>query len=372
MYKTAERNGAEGCVVDLRSDTVTVPDPEMRRAMAEAVVGDDVLGEDPTVQALQKEGAALLGKEASLFVPSGTMANLIAIMNHCWGRGAELVAGDRSHIILYEQGGAAQIAGVHTTPLPNLADGTFDLAKLRSCVKPDDCHKPITSLVCIENTHNIMGGRVLPLDWLDELGATCTELRLPVHLDGARLLNAAVRLGVPPAALTRHCDSVSLCLSKGLGAPVGSLLAGSSDFIKRAVRVRKSLGGGMRQAGVLAAAARLALARYEATTRRDHESALAIANAVTQCRSPNVTVDVAGVQSNIVMLDCDTTRVSSETLQQRLEKSEGPEDASVRGFALNDHQVRLVTHTSLASDAVARGCRKIAAVISSIDQSLNK
>jgi len=358
----------EASVVDLRSDTLTTPDPEMRRAMAEAVVGDDVWGEDPSVQALQRETALLLGKEAALFVPSGTMANLIAIMNHCWGRGFELVAGDQSHIILYEQGGAAQIAGVHTASLPNLPNGTFDLSKLRSCVKPDDPHKPITKLVCIENTHNIMGGKVLPMTWLDELGAICKEFGLAVHLDGARLLNAAVRLGVPPASLTRHCDSVSLCLSKGLGAPVGSLLAGSSDFIKRAVRIRKSLGGGMRQAGVLAAAGQLALARYETTLARDHQNALAIAKAVNECGSRSVTVDAAGVHSNIVMLDCDTARVSSKLLQQRLEESTRPEDTSVRGFALNAHQVRLVTHTSLAEDAVEKACRKIVSVISALDQ----
>jgi len=348
-------------VVDLRSDTVTKPDLEMREVMSRAEVGDDVMDEDPSINALQKEAAELLGKEAALFVPSGTMSNLIAVLNHCQGRGQEIITGEKSHIYKYEQGGAAQFGGVHIALIPNLPDGTFDLTKLKSLNKAYDQHFPITSLVCIENTHNMMGGKILPMDWLDELGSVCKTLKLPIHLDGARLLNAAAALNLPPSSLTKHCDSVSLCLSKGLGAPVGSVLVGSTDFIKRAHRLRKALGGGMRQAGILAAAGSLALTRYQKTLSTDHSHAASIVKAVDECGSKKVRV-CKPVHTNIILLDCDG--VSPDDLQERLDKSGGcADEVRVRSFAINERQVRLVTHCGLTQQAVSAACKKITAVI---------
>nr|CAD7265546.1 unnamed protein product [Timema shepardi] len=266
-------------VVDLRSDTLTKPTQEMRRAMFEAEVGDDVYGEDPTVNALEKKAAAMLNKEGGLFLPSATMSNLVALMSHCKERGCEVIAGDSSHMFLFEQGGAAQLGGVQMCTLPNKSDGTFDLDLMESKVRSgnDSLHEPITSLICVENTHNVCGGKVLPLDWLDELGTRARGLGIPIHMDGARLFNAAVYLKLPAARLVRDCASVSICISKGLGAPVGALLLGNKDFIQRARRVRKVLGGGMRQAGVLAAAGLVALDKMVDRLELDHRRAADIA-----------------------------------------------------------------------------------------------
>ncbi|XP_037785672.1 probable low-specificity L-threonine aldolase 2 isoform X2 [Penaeus monodon] len=268
MAAPTKESGAR--VVDLRSDTLTQPSPAMKEAMMAAPLGDDVFGEDPTVIALQEKVAKLLEKEAALFVPTGTMGNLICVLNHCRNRSSEVLLGNLSHIHVSEQGGVSQLGGVHPRTLRNLSDGTFCLEELRQLVRGDKLQWPVTSLVCVENTHNMAGGRVLPLGWLDELGATCRALRLPVHMDGARLMNAAAALEVPPARLVQDCASVSVCLSKGLGAPVGSVIAGTKDFIRGALRLRKVFGGGMRQAGVLAAAGIYALDHVMPALARDH------------------------------------------------------------------------------------------------------
>ncbi|KAF2367677.1 Aromatic amino acid beta-eliminating lyase/threonine aldolase [Trinorchestia longiramus] len=377
MYKASNSNSEKAenlpkqqippgtTIVDFRSDTITRPDAEMRRVMAEAAVGDDVFGEDPSVAALQKQAAELLGKEAALFVPSGTMANQIAVMNHCWMRGSEIIAGNKSHIFQYEQGGAATLGGVHTFPVENLPDGTFSLDDLQKAVRADDLHYPVTQLVCIENTHNMMGGKALPLSWLDQLAVLCRKLELPIHLDGARLLNAAVAQRVSPERLTRDCSSVSLCLSKGLGAPVGSVLAGSRDFIQRAVRLRKVMGGGMRQSGILAAAGSLALVRYETTLLADNQLATTIAKRVRAAESSKVTVDEAGVHTNIVMLDCTTSSYSPSHLRNDLEKLDPPNDlVSVKALAVNNTQVRLVTNNTINTQDADLACQKIIKVIS--------
>ena len=235
-------------VVDLRSDTLTAPDAEMRTAMAGAEVGDDVLKEDPTVVELERRGAELLGMEAALFVPSGSMGNLLAILSHCTERGSELIVGAGQHIHRWEQGSAAQFAGVSAWVLPNLADGSLDLSEVEAAIRDhSDFHQPRTALICIENTHNSAGGRILPPAFLDGVRRLAERRSIPVHVDGARLYNAAVASGVSPASLVKGFSSVSMCLSKGLGAPVGSILAGRKDFIQRANRHRKALGGGIRQ-----------------------------------------------------------------------------------------------------------------------------
>jgi len=254
-------------IVDLRSDTVTLPSEEMREAMLGCEVGDDVWGEDPTVNRLEAEGAELLEKEGAVFVPTGTMANLCAIMVHCELRGSEAIVGHKSHIHFFEQGGIATIAGVHSCVLPNMEDGTLDLKSIERSVRvATDPHYPrqafpeVTRLLCLENTHNKCGGKVLPVEYLDDAKALCEEIgTMKLHLDGARLWNAAVVSGVPPYRIAETADSVSVCLSKGLGAPAGSLLCGTNDFVLKARRFRKALGGGMRQAGVLGACGLLAL-----------------------------------------------------------------------------------------------------------------
>ena len=259
--------------VDLRSDTVTQPSKAMRAAMAQAVVGDDVYGEDPTVNRLERTCAERLGFAAGLFVPSGTQSNLAALLTHC-GRGDEYIAGQDAHTYRYEGGGAAVLGGIQPQPLPFDEDGTLPLAAVESVVKPDDYHYAKTRLLCLENTQ---AGRPIGPAYFAEARELADRLGLRVHLDGARLFNAAVALGVDATDITRHCDSVSLCLSKGLGAPVGSVLCGTDAFIAAARRWRKVLGGGMRQAGVLAAAGLYALEHNVGRLAEDHRRAKALA-----------------------------------------------------------------------------------------------
>ncbi|XP_051531029.1 uncharacterized protein LOC127427450 [Myxocyprinus asiaticus] len=302
-YETAHAAaGSAVRTVDLRSDTITKPGAAMRRAMAEAEVGDDVFGEDPTVNELQKIAADMFAMEAALFVPTGTMSNLIAVMVHCRERGDEMIVGDLSHIHIYEQGGSAQLAGVHSTTVTTLADGTFDLDQLISKIRHGypDPHYPRSRLVCVENTHNIQGGRVLPLSFLQELRSVADQYGLAVHMDGARVMNAAVAQGVHPSVIMQHCHSISVCLSKGLGAPVGTMLAGSKDFIQRATRARKVLGGGMRQAGILAAAGKIALSDMIGRLEDDHRKAKHFAQALLQIDPTLYHVDLATVETNIL------------------------------------------------------------------------
>ncbi len=287
-------------MIDLRSDTVTKPTPAMRRAMAEAEVGDDVYGEDLTVNRLEETVAERLGKEAALFVPSGTMGNLIAVLSHC-GRGDEMILGDQSHIFHYEQGGSAAVGGVHPRTLPNRADGTIDLQQIEEAIRGDNEHYPVTRLIALENTHNRCGGSVLSPAYSAAVGNLARAHGLRLHIDGARLWNAAVTLGLPPAHLVTAADSVSVCFSKGLAAPVGSAVAGTKEFIRRARRMRKQVGGGMRQAGILAAAALVALDEMVDRLAEDHAHArqLAIALAAVD----GIDLEPASVQTNIVYFD---------------------------------------------------------------------
>ena len=263
-------------LIDLRSDTVTHPTPEMRRAMAEAVVGDDVFGDDPTVNRLQEVGAAMLGQAAGLFVASGTMGNLVALLTHC-GRGAEVIVGEKSHIFLNEVAGMAALGGLQPYPLANQTDGTLALDAVALAVRQEDVHHPRTRLVCLENTQNICGGVALTADYTRRLADLAHARQLRLHLDGARLFDAAVAQGVEARALSGPCDSVMICLSKGLCAPVGSLLCGPADFIAEARRYRKQVGGGMRQAGVLAAAGLIALEKMTGRLAEDHAVARRLA-----------------------------------------------------------------------------------------------
>jgi threonine aldolase len=284
-------------VIDLRSDTVTQPTPAMRAAMAEAPVGDDVYGEDPTINQLQDMAAAMLGKEAALFVASGTMGNLAAILAHC-GRGDEVILGSLAHTFLYEAGGTAALGGVHTYQLPNQPDGTLRLDDIESAIREDDPHNPITSLITLENTHNRCGGAVLTAEYTQMVGDLAKAHGLQLHIDGARIFNAAAALDVPVRALVEPADSVTFCLSKGLCAPVGSVLCGSEEFIYKAHRIRKQLGGGMRQAGILAAAGIVALEEMAPRIGEDHIRARALAEGLAQ--NPGLKIDLDAVKTNMV------------------------------------------------------------------------
>ncbi len=285
-------------MIDFRSDTVTRPTQAMRQAMASAEVGDDVYGDDPTVNGLEAYAADRFGFESALFTATGTQANLLAIMSHC-GRGDEYLCGQSAHNYRYEGGGAAVLGSVQPQPIENEPDGSIDLNKARAAIKADDFHFAMTRLLSLENT---IGGKVLSLDYQREARAFCDDHQLLLHLDGARVFNAAVKTGCDVTEITQHYDSVSVCLSKGLGAPVGSLLLGSEAFIKRATRLRKMLGGGMRQAGILAAAGRIALEQGPLRLHEDHDNA----EHLTACLAdiPQLDINPAQTQTNIVYARC--------------------------------------------------------------------
>ena len=255
--------------VDLRSDTVTKPTPEMREAMAEAEVGDDVYRDDPTVNRLEALAAEMLGKESAIFVPSGTMGNLLALLVHCQ-RGDEVIVGDKSHIYLNEAGGMSALGGIQPCPLPNQKDGTLALDDILASIRTEDVHHPITRLICLENTQNICGGVPLTADYTRTVAEVTRENGLALHIDGARIFNAAASLDVDVKELVEPADSVMFCLSKGLVSPIGSMLVGTEKFIARARHLRKMLGGGMRQVGVIAAAGLISLEQMTKRLDEDH------------------------------------------------------------------------------------------------------
>jgi threonine aldolase len=323
--------------IDLRSDTVTWPTPEMREAMASARVGDDVWGDDPTVQELEALAAERLGKEAALFVASGTMGNLVAILSHC-GRGDEMIVGNAAHTFRYEAGGAAALGGVTPYPVPVQADGTLALEDIRSAVRdPGDEHHPISRLVALENTQGSRGGIPITPAYTAAVRDLCDEYGLKIHLDGARIWNAATALGCDVKNLTAPVDSVMFCLSKGLCAPVGSMLCGTAELIGRARRMRKLVGGGMRQAGILAAAGIIAIEEMTSRLDEDHANARCLAEGLSQLKG--IHIDLSTVQTNMVFLDLDP---SASTDAARLAGY-----AAERGIKLGltgPRSFRLVTH----------------------------
>jgi threonine aldolase len=333
-------------VIDLRSDTVTLPTSEMRAAMAAADVGDDVYGEDPTVDRLERLAAERLGKEAALFVASGTMGNACAIIAHC-RRGEDVIVGVRSHIYTAEVGGAARMNGSTLRAVPNLPDGTLDRALLARAFASSDIHEAPTGLLCLEDTQNICGGRVLSAATLGELGASARERGIPVHLDGARIFNAAVALGVPVSELAAAADSVMFCLSKGLSAPVGSLLCGSAEFVDRARRARKMLGGGMRQVGILAAAGLISLTDMVDRLADDHANARALAASLAS--SPHLDVHPDEVESNFVffaVLDRDGHQIDPIPFIEAAARE------GIRLSQGDEIRVRAATHYGIAADDV--------------------
>ena len=318
--------------IDFRSDTVTRPSSGMRQAMAGAPVGDDVYGDDPTVNDLEEKAAQLLGQEAGLFVTSGTQGNLLAILTHCQ-RGEEYIAGTKAHAYLEEGGGGAVLASVQPHPVENQTDGTLDLASVRAAIKPDDFHLAITRLFCLENT---FFGTPLPMEYLAEAKSLATEHGLRFHLDGARVFNAAVRSGITPSTIGGMFDSVSACLSKGLGAPIGSVLTGSTEFIQRARRWRKMLGGGTRQVGILAAAGLYALEHNIERLAQDHEHAMLLADGLADIEE--LEVQEAAHRTNMVFVSMSEPKLR--------DLSDFMRDRGIL-VTVEENPVRLVTHLDI-------------------------
>jgi threonine aldolase len=337
-------------VVDLRSDTVTRPTEEMRRAMAAAAVGDDVYGEDPTVNLLQKRSAEIFAKEAALFVPSGCMGNLISIK--VWTQmGNEVICEDRSHVNLYELASMSAIAGCSPRPVRAAQNGLLTWEEIQSSIRPKIYYDSQTALICLENSSNMAGGTVYPTERVHEICDQVHALGLNVHLDGARIFNAAVALNEPVSRLVQKCDSVMFCLSKGLGAPVGSMILGSRDFIERARVYRKMFGGGMRQVGVIAAAGLIALEKSPARLHEDHENAKYLAHAIAH--TPGLKIDPASVQTNIVIFDCQSTGKNAVEFCDALHaKGIWAQDTAL-------YSVRMVTHCNVSRPDIDRAISEL-------------
>jgi threonine aldolase len=335
-----------GSAIDLRSDTVTHPSPEMRAAIASAAVGDDVYFEDPTVTRLEALAAEMVGKEAAMLVPTGTMGNLCALLAHCT-RGEEAIVGNESHIFHYEGAGAAVLGGVSLHPVQTLATGELPLQAISNAIRDqDDFHEASTKLICLENTHNRCGGTVLSPSYMQEVQALAKQNNLNTHLDGARMFNAAVALGVDVREITQHVDTVQFCLSKGLAAPVGSMIAGDAAFMKRARRWRKVLGGGMRQAGILAAAGILALTEMVDRLADDHANAQTLAKGLATI--PGISIDLSSVQTNIVIFRVTDERWTPNSFIAALQ-----EQGILMG-ELGYGRIRAVTHYGIEASDIER------------------
>lgn len=339
-------------IIDLRSDTVTLPTDAMRKAMASAEVGDDVFGEDPTVARLEKMAAERMKKEAALFVTSGTMGNLVCLLAQC-GRGDEVILGDEAHIINSEQCGASTLGGVSLRTVPNQPDATLLPEHIIRAIRPDNPHCPRTRMIALENTHNRWNGSPLDLKYMETVGEIAKRYNLKLHVDGARIFNAAAAVGVSAAELVHAADSVSFCLSKGLGAPVGSMVCGTQSFISEARRVRKVLGGGLRQAGILAAAGIVALTEMVERLKEDHDNARKLAYGLAEIKG--IGIDPTTIKTNIVFFRIDRDGLTPERFAQRLK-----EKGVKVGPKPPDH-IRAVTNHHITSkdiDYALEACRE--------------
>ena len=341
--------------VDLRSDTITLPTKEMLDAITGAELGDDVFQEDPTVNRLEDLAATKFNKEAALFVPSGTMANLVAVLSHCQ-RGDEVILGDQAHTFLYEAGGISAFGGVHSRQIPNQEDGTLLLEDIKKSIRKEDVHFPPTRLICLENTHNRCLGMPLSVDYTNSVTEIAKNNSLSVHVDGARIFNAAVSLDVSVTELTDNIDSVSFCLSKGLSAPAGSMLCGNKDFIEKARRNRKALGGGMRQAGVLAAAGLVALEKMTDRIIDDHENARTLAEGISNIDGIRINLD--RVKTNIIYFSLDHPKVGGALLLEKMVEQ------NIHFFELGPSWFRLVTHAGVSKDDIDDIVREFERILS--------
>jgi len=330
-------------IIDLRSDTITLPSDEMRKAIANAELGDDVFQEDPTINRLESKSADLFGKKAAIFVPSGTMGNLASILAHC-DRGTEIILGDKSHTFLYEGGGISAFGGIHSRQLSNQDDGTLDVEQIKSAIRTENDHFPKTSAISLENTHNMCFGTPLSVEYINSVAHIAKENGLKLHIDGARIFNAAVALNVTVRDLVENADSVTFCLSKGLAAPVGSVVCGGEKFIYKVRRNRKALGGGMRQAGILAAAGLLSLNLAEFQLLEDHKNAKLLAEGIAQING--LTIDVKKVQTNIIYFGLNSPKWTGSQLVSKME------NRGIKFFETNPNNFRLVTHYGITKEDV--------------------
>ncbi|WP_221564777.1 low-specificity L-threonine aldolase [Alkalihalobacillus sp. TS-13] len=328
-------------MIDLRSDTITKPTEEMRKAMYEAEVGDDVYGEDPTVQKLEEKAAEILGKEAALFVTSGTQGNQIAVLTHCQP-GNEVLLEEDAHIFYYEGGAIAAFGGVQTRTIKGKR-GAINPNDLRTAIRGEDVHFPETGLICLENTHNRAGGAIVPIENMRELYQVAQEHLIPVHLDGARLFNASAELAVPVKAFTEHTSTVQICLSKGLGAPVGSIIAGSGPFIRRARKWRKRLGGGLRQVGVVAAPGLIALTKMADRLKEDHERARRLAEGIRNITDLKINNQV---ETNIVVVETEATGKAVDEILSALEAN------GILAVPFGPTTIRLTTHHQITDENI--------------------
>lgn len=332
--------------IDLRSDTVTQPTLEMREAMAQAEVGDDVYGEDPTVNRLQSLSAEMVGMEAAIFVPSGTMGNLASLLAHC-DRGQEVIVGHLAHTYIFEAGGVSALGGLHTFTVHNESDGSIEITQLSKAIRADDAHYPRTGCIALENTHNLCGGSFLTPAYIQDVAELARQHNIRIHIDGARIFNAAVAQGVPVADLTTPADSVTFCLSKGLCAPVGSMICGTQDFIRQVHRMRKQLGGGMRQAGVLAAAGIVALETMVDRLAEDHRQAYELAHSLAQIEG--LEVETKEPPTNMIYM-----RLDDHSDQAGRKLVEGLEQEGIRVNPPRGGRIRLVTHYWIDDSMLAK------------------
>ncbi|NOZ71868.1 MAG: low-specificity L-threonine aldolase [Chloroflexi bacterium] len=339
--------------IDLRSDTFTQPTPAMREAMATAAVGDDVFGEDPTVLALEALAAETMGKQAAVYVTSGTQGNLVSLLAHC-GRGDEAIMGHLGHTFLYEQGGSAALGGIHPRTVPNQDDGTIRLEDLEAALRADNIHFPVSRLIILENTHNRAYGSYLTPEYTDAVADFAHSHGLALHIDGARIFNAAVAQDIDVKELVRNADSLTFCLSKGLSAPVGSVVCGSADFIQRARRARKVLGGGMRQAGIIAAAGIVALNEMVDRLADDHANARRLAEGVAAL--PGFNVNLERVQTNIVYIDIEHPHITADEAVMHLHES------GVGVLATGPRRLRAVTHYGIEARHIEQAIQAFAQI----------
>ena len=330
-------------MIDLRSDTVTLPSKEMKEAIINAELGDDVFSEDPTINDLEYMAAELMGMDSALLVPSGTMANLVAVLTHC-KRGDEVILGDKAHTFLYEAGGISAFGGIHSRQIVNQSDGTLMQADIKSAIRYSDDHFPPTRLICLENTHNLCNGSPLKKEYISSVVQIAKKNNLKVHIDGARIFNACAALDISPADLNEGANSVSFCLSKGLSAPVGSLICGSEKFIKKARRIRKALGGGMRQGGIVAAAGKYALVKMVSRIPEDHRLAKKLSKGISNIKY--IEIDLKNVRTNIIYFQFRADNLSE---QQLLEKMK---ERGILFLSTGPGKFRMVTHSCVSEDDI--------------------
>ena len=329
-------------MIDFRSDTITRPTPEMRQVMAQAEVGDDVFGDDPTVNRLQEMISEMCGKQAALFVPSGTMGNQVSLKTHTVP-GDEIIVERNAHIFNYECGSPGMLSGVQVYPIEG-HKGVITAEQIAAAIRPDNIHHPTTRLICLENTHNRAGGTIFPLAEIQRIHALAREHNIALHLDGARLWNASVATGIPLKEYCRYFDSVQLCFSKGLGAPIGSIIVGDADFIERARYFRKAFGGGMRQVGILAAGAMYAVEHHFQRLAEDHRRARRLAEAIAEL--PGISIDLDTVQTNIVIFDLSKAPLSAEEFVQKLR------DQHILMIHFGAAKIRAVTHLHITDEDI--------------------